>query len=121
MLIFDGSFVRAKINTAARRAIRRTVVAFGLVHPCAFGHLWVTAGGRPCPRRHVDDQGRFSQTVFRCARCPVYDYGEPGGPGYENCYTDGPCHDSCVVDVGTVGDGVGITAPSVTVLEQRRP
>lgn len=121
MLIFDAAFVRAKINKAARRAIRRAVVALGLVHPCrAFGHEWITAGGRICPHRPVDDPGRCSQTVYRCARCPDWDYGEPGGPAYRDCFLEGPCDRSCL-DFSTAEDGAGIPALRMAVLEHRRP
>lgn len=120
MLIFDASFVRAKINKAIRRRVRRAVVALGLVHPCTFGHAWITAGGRICPHRPVDDPGRCSQTVYRCARCPAYDYGEKGGPAWRDCYLEGPCDASCF-DFSTANDGEGITAPRMAMLEQRAP
>ncbi len=46
------------------------------------GHDWQTDGGRACPRE--EDCGR-SQHVYRCARCGAWDYGEPGGPGHDDC------------------------------------
>lgn len=52
-----------------------------LDHPCTRGHLWESEGGRHCPR----DLDGCSQAVYRCARCGVYDYGEPGGPGHADC------------------------------------
>lgn len=59
-------------------------------HPCAvFGHQWASAGGRLCA--HADngcnhpDARLVSQTVYQCIRCEEYDYGEPGGPGYDDC------------------------------------
>jgi len=46
------------------------------------GHKWVFTGGRPCPKGYED----CLQPVYRCARCGEYDYGEPGGPGWnEQC------------------------------------
>ena len=48
---------------------------------CAAGHDWESAGGRRCPH----DAEECSQTVYRCARCGTYDYGDPGGPGHEDC------------------------------------
>ena len=52
---------------------------------CAvLGHDWVTIGGRACP--HACPEGyRRSQPVYHCRRCGEYDYGHPGGPGYEDC------------------------------------
>ena len=50
-------------------------------HPCViFGHVWEFQGGRAC-----DYCENGSQSVFQCARCGDWDYGEPGGPGYEEC------------------------------------
>lgn len=60
-------------------------------HPCAStGHLWESEGGRTCPREGTDREcSHTSQAVYRCARCEVYDYGEPGGPGHADC--EGGC------------------------------
>jgi hypothetical protein len=62
---------------------------------CAAGHDWVSSGGRLCPRGDPMGGGRCSQTVYECARCGWEDYGEPGGPAYRECYTLGPCDESC--------------------------
>lgn len=43
--------------------------------------VWEMDGGRPCPLGYED----CSQPVYRCMRCGDYDYGEPGGPAYEEC------------------------------------
>lgn len=51
---------------------------------CTAEHAWEAEGGRPCPRR--PDNAACSQTVYRCRRCGEYDYGERGGPAYEDCY-----------------------------------
>jgi len=48
-------------------------------HPCARAHLWEPEGGRACP------QCDGSQTVYRCARCGEYDYGNRGGPAWREC------------------------------------
>lgn len=49
--------------------------------PCH--HDWRHVGGRQCK---CDPTGYFrSQSVFQCARCETYDYGQPGGPGHEDC------------------------------------
>jgi len=48
--------------------------------PCS-EHTWVTDGGRDCPMGHED----CSQSVYHCLICDVYDYGDPGGPGWEDC------------------------------------
>lgn len=60
---------------------------------CAAEHEWHGEGGRQCPRN--DDGAQCSQTVYRCSRCGEYDYGEPGGPAYTECFTEGPCDRSC--------------------------
>lgn len=49
---------------------------------CAAGHAWQSEGGRACPKRLTN---MCSQLVYRCARCGVYDYGDPGGPGHTDC------------------------------------
>lgn len=60
-------------------------------------HVWKSDGGRRCP--HLDEgqgdgdcycaarapSGHASQTVYRCACCGQYDYGEPGGPAFAEC------------------------------------
>jgi hypothetical protein len=67
-------------------------------HPCTTtGHLWQSDGGRECPRSCF----RASQAVYRCARCGEFDYGEPGGPGYRDCFERGPCD---VQDEGSACD-----------------
>ncbi len=67
-------------------------------HPCAvLGHDWKSYGGRACPR-NSDGGGRCSQTAYRCARCGEEDYGDPGGPAYRECITEGPCDPSCEPD-----------------------
>lgn len=59
-------------------------------HPCeTTGHLWETEGGRRCPRGSEN----CSQAVYRCARCGEWDYGQPGGPGAQDCAR--PCSWSC--------------------------
>lgn len=45
-------------------------------------HRWESEGGRACPK---DYTSRCSQSVYRCATCGQYDYGEPGGPGHSDC------------------------------------
>lgn len=45
-------------------------------------HEWVSGGGRPCPYS-VDIN--CSQSVYVCEHCGVYDYGEIGGPGWNDC------------------------------------
>ena len=58
---------------------------------CASGHDWQSDGGRRCPR----GSEHASQAVYRCRRCGVYDYGEPGGPGASDC--EQPCTLSCAM------------------------
>lgn len=70
-------------------------VALGGADLCAAGHDWQSEGGRSCPRGGTT----ASQAVYRCARCGVYDYGEPGGPGAADCAK--PCTLDCEsVDAG---------------------
>lgn len=54
---------------------------------CAAGHDWQSDGGRACPR----GGSRCSQAVYRCARCGIEDYGDPGGPGHEDCSHERLC------------------------------
>jgi hypothetical protein len=69
-------------------SIQELVAAARFDDPCSQGHDWQTDGGRQCPR--AEDCGS-SQVVYKCARCGVHDYGEPGGPGHDDCYLNGPC------------------------------
>ncbi len=43
-------------------------------------HLWNEEGGRGCPC----GSECHSQPAYRCLRCGAYDYGDPGGPGWED-------------------------------------
>jgi hypothetical protein len=61
-------------------------VALGGGDLCAAGHDWRCAGGRACPHGRAG----CSQTVYQCARCGEYDYGEPGGPGWRDCHEHQP-------------------------------
>jgi hypothetical protein len=55
----------------------------GRVSVCeAAGHDWVSEGGRCCPKDIRDD---CSQAVYRCRTCGIHDYGQPGGPGANDC------------------------------------
>lgn len=67
-------------------------VALGGGNLCASGHDWWSDGGRQCPR---NPHSSCSQPVYQCARCGAYDYGEPGGPGHDECMVRGPCSMSC--------------------------
>lgn len=65
---------------------------------CATGrHVWITTGGRPCPWNAEE----CSQAVYRCKFCGTYDYGEPGGPGHEDC-KHGACSDEAAGIAGAV-------------------
>lgn len=48
---------------------------------CAAGHDWDADAARRCPH----DAEACSQSAYRCRRCGAFDYGERGGPGYEDC------------------------------------
>lgn len=52
-------------------------------------HRWEGEGGRGCP--HDDDNANCGQAVYRCTLCGQYDYGEPGGPGANDCATARTC------------------------------
>lgn len=56
-------------------------VALAGGNTCASGHDWHSDGGRRCPH----GAETCSQTVYRCRRCGEYDYGDIGGPGYNDC------------------------------------
>lgn len=43
--------------------------------------VWVMDGARACPL----DWSDCSQPVFRDAGSDAWDYGEPGGPGWDSC------------------------------------
>mgnify|MGYP006914449625 FL=1 len=43
--------------------------------------LWQSEGGRTCPL----GWGDCSQAVYVDIKTGEYDYGEPGGPGYQDC------------------------------------
>lgn len=79
------------------RLIAEASVLAGGQHQCAvLGHMWITTGGRICPRGDEMGGGPCSQSVYECKSCGVEDYGEPGGPGYRDCYTLGPCDPGCL-------------------------
>lgn len=46
-------------------------------------HKWRAEGGRACPKfaRNLS----CSQTVYRCSICGAWDYGDEGGPAYDEC------------------------------------
>jgi hypothetical protein len=71
------------------RLIAEATVLAGGKHECAdLGHDWISEGGRRCPRATDDYEPNCSQTVYVCRSCEKVDYGEPGGPGYLECYGD---------------------------------
>ena len=55
---------------------------------CAAGHNWITLGGRECPHGSSNGLSGCSQPVFECARCGAGDYGDKGGPAYQDCATN---------------------------------
>lgn len=60
-------------------------IALGGEDLCADGHDWQSQGGRHCVRCGL------SQTVYQCARCGVWDYGERGGPAWAECEASSLC------------------------------
>ena len=48
-------------------------------------HHWVSIGGRACPHPQEIGSGQCSQTVYECTTCGGADYGQRGGPGWEDC------------------------------------
>lgn len=78
------------------RLIAEAQVLAGGAHPChVLGHLWVSIGGRRCPRATAEWEPRCSQTVYQCSACDDVDYGEPGGPAHRECMVEGPCSERC--------------------------
>lgn len=75
--------------------------------PCDDGHDWESDGGRSCPTGCE----MCSQTVYRCRRCGVYDYGDDeNGPGMLDCksacgdsmngWQGGPMDYDCGIEAG---------------------
>jgi hypothetical protein len=62
----------------------REAQMFGSAACDAGRHNWEPEGGRDCPQERTYHCG---QAVYRCAACGVHDYGEPGGPGHQDCAT----------------------------------
>jgi hypothetical protein len=78
------------------RLIAEAVVLGGGKHQCAeLGHDWETQGGRQCPYATDEYNLNCSQSVYVCRACGCEDYGEEGGPGYQDCHVDGPCSFAC--------------------------
>lgn len=51
-------------------------------------HRWKFTGGRACPYASAPDlapECNGSQSVFQCVYCGIYDHGEKGGPGHQEC------------------------------------
>jgi len=69
------------------KALIAEAAALGGGNLCAAEHDWVSEGGRTCPKY---ESAGCSQTVYRCARCGDYDYGDKGGPAHHECFSE--CH-----------------------------
>jgi len=53
---------------------------------CVTGHDWKDVGGRACALCRPEYTHVRSQSVYQCARCGEYDYGDdPQGPGWQDC------------------------------------
>ena len=64
------------------RLVEEAKALAGGEHPCAaLGHKWISQGGRHCCACGG------SQSVYECDACGVCDYGEEGGPGWQDCQT----------------------------------
>lgn len=70
------------MTTPLKHLVARAARLAGNDLCAADGCDWVEGGGRPCP---WDPDMCCSQPVYQCSRCGDYDYGEPGGPGFESC------------------------------------
>lgn len=46
-------------------------------------HQWTTEGGRSCPK---EVYGHCTQVVYVCSVCGEYDYGDKGGPAWNDCF-----------------------------------
>lgn len=58
-------------------------IALGGENLCVNGHDWKSIGGRECSYQTEGCGG--SQAVYECRLCGDVDYGNPGGPGYDDC------------------------------------
>lgn len=63
-------------------------VALGGGNLCAAGHDWQSDGGRACPKDGFGSGDGCSQTIYRCSRCGVHDYGDKGGPAHRECFVE---------------------------------
>jgi hypothetical protein len=81
------------------------------VRPASHGqresdHVWEYGeGARACPRG-----GDGSQSVYECKVCPAVDYGQPPGPGFQECFSsmhgcDGCFSASALMDIQDALDG----------------
>ena len=65
------------------RWLKKRLARWAVSYMCTNeGHAWILEGGRQCPYSETID---CSQSVYRCARCKTYDYGDIGGPGWNSC------------------------------------
>jgi len=64
-----------------QRLIDEAAHLAGNPHPCSLpqGHRWEFTGARACS----DCDGE--QSVYQCSRCGQFDYGERGGPAWDEC------------------------------------
>lgn len=70
------------MTTALASLIDQARTELGSTACQAGNHYWVSEGGRSCPFEFTDT---CSQTVYRCSVCGDYDYGDRGGPGWNDC------------------------------------
>jgi len=83
-------------SSELQRLIAEASVLAGAQHPCAIlGHKWKTTGGRQCPFASDAAWPNCSQAVYECESCDDIDYGDPGGPGHNDCFVMGPCSFAC--------------------------
>lgn len=71
------------MTTELERLIEQGKAIAGYPVSCtSIGHNWVSFGGRECPKGAF----RCSQAAYKCERCGEYDYGDDGGPAYQECF-----------------------------------
>lgn len=52
-----------------------------------FDHDWEEEGGRSCPKDVMEFSDCY-QPIYCCQRCGEEDFGDKGGPGWQQCHID---------------------------------
>lgn len=78
------------MTQALQALIREAGTALGSTACASGNHVWQSIGGRACPHPKDIGGGECSQAVYECSVCGETDYGDPGGPGHDDCANN--CH-----------------------------